>query len=130
MVQGGLDAAIAAVTASGQPYATETRTVDGVDFVVFSNAPNNLRDLYEQGLQHSDRDFFVYQGERFTYKEAWEEAARVANQLKYQDIKPGDRVGIALRNYPEWIFAFMGITSIGAVAVAMNAWWSCDDFEY
>ena len=130
MVQGGLDAAIAAVTASGQPYATETRTVDGVDFVVFSNAPNNLRDLYEQGLQHSDRDFFVYQGERFTYKEAWEEAARVANQLKYQDIKPGDRVGIALRNYPEWIFAFMGITSIGAVAVAMNAWWSGEEMVY
>ena len=130
MVQGGLDAAIAAVTASGQPYATETRTVDGVDFVVFSNAPNNLRDLYEQGLQHSDRDFFVYQGERFTYKEAWEEAARVANQLKHQDIKPGDRVGIALRNYPEWIFAFMGITSIGAVAVAMNAWWSGEEMVY
>ena len=130
MVQGGLDAAIAAVTASGQPYATETRTVDGVDFVVFSNAPNNLRELYEQGLQHSDRDFFVYQGERFTYKEAWEEAARVANQLKYQDIKPGDRVGIALRNYPEWIFAFMGITSIGAVAVAMNAWWSGEEMVY
>ena len=130
MVQGGLDAAIAAVTASGQPYATETRTVDGVDFVVFSNAPNNLRDLYEQGLQHSDRDFFVYQGERFTYKEAWEEAARVANQLKYQDIKPGDRVGIAFRNYPEWIFAFMGITSIGAVAVAMNAWWSGEEMVY
>ena len=45
MVQGGLDAAIAAVTESGQPYATETRTIDGVDFVVFSNAPDNLREL-------------------------------------------------------------------------------------
>ena len=55
MVQGGLDTAIAAVTASGQPYATETRTVDGIDFVGFSNAPNNLRELYEQGLQHPGR---------------------------------------------------------------------------
>ena len=130
MVQGGLDAAIAAVTESGQPYATETRTIDGVDFVVFSNAPVNLRELYRQGLQHADRVFFVYQDERFTYQEAWEEAARVGNQLKHAGIKTGDRVGISLRNYPEWIFAFMGITSIGAVAVAMNAWWSGEEMVY
>ena len=130
MVQGGLDAAIAAVTESGQPYATETRTIDGVNFVVFSNAPVNLRELYQQGLRHADRDFFVYQDERFTYQEVWEEAARVSNQLIREGIKPGDRVGISLRNYPEWIFAFMGITSIGAVAVAMNAWWSGKEMVY
>ena len=130
MVQGGLDAAIAAVTASDQPYATETQTIDGIDFVVFSNAPSNLRELYRQGLQYSDRDFFVYQDERCTYQQAWEEAARVGNQLKREGIRPGDRVGISLRNYPEWIFAFMGITSIGAVAVAMNAWWSGEEMVY
>ena len=42
----------------------------------------------------------------------------------------GDRVGVALRNYPEWIAAFMGITSLGAVAVALNAWWSGEELLY
>jgi long-chain acyl-CoA synthetase len=39
-------------------------------------------------------------------------------------------VGIALRNYPEWISAFMGITSAGAIAVAMNVWWSGEELVY
>ena len=34
----------------------------------------------------------------------------------------GDRVAIAMRNYPEWMLAFEAITSIGGVAVAMNEW--------
>ena len=42
----------------------------------------------------------------------------------------GDRVGVALRNYPEWIAAFMGVTSLGAVAVALNAWWSGEELLY
>ncbi len=45
-------------------------------------------------------------------------------------VQHGDRVGIAMRNYPEWIIAFQAITSIGAVAVAFNAWWTTDELEY
>jgi long-chain acyl-CoA synthetase len=45
-------------------------------------------------------------------------------------VKKGDRVAIACRNYPEWIFAFLGITSIGAIAVAINAWWQGEELEY
>jgi len=34
------------------------------------------------------------------------------------NIKPGDRVGIVMRNYPELLISFLAITAVGAVAGA------------
>jgi acyl-CoA synthetase (AMP-forming)/AMP-acid ligase II len=43
------------------------------------------------------------------------------------NIKKGDKVVIAMRNYPEWLVSFMGITMLGAVAVPINVWWSVQE---
>ena len=122
--------AIAQVTAAGQPFETHTETIRGQRFTVFANAPANLRDLYRQGLAHADADFYIYEDARLTFGGIWQDAARVANALAEHGISPGERVGIAARNYPEWIVAFMGITSMGAVAVALNAWWTGEELMY
>ena len=122
--------AIAEVTAPGKPFETRLETIRGVDFTIFANAPTNLRDLYAHALNHAQKDFYVYQDERYSFQAMWDQAAQCANRLKARGIEPGDRVGIALRNYPEWIAAFMAITSMGAVAVAMNAWWSGEELVY
>ena len=45
-------------------------------------------------------------------------------------VAPGDRVAIGMRNYPEWVIAFAAITSIGAVSVSLNAWWTEDELDY
>ena len=129
-MQAELAAAVAQVTGEGQPYETRIERIRGVDFTVFVNAPESLRALYASGLDHADKDFYVYQGERYTYGRMWWLAARCANSLRAKGVAPGDRVGVALRNYPEWIAAFMGITSLGAVAVALNAWWSGEELLY
>ena len=123
-------AAVTAVTAPGEPFETTKRSVNGVDYTTFVNAPEHLRELYVEGLAHADRDFLVYGQERYSFRESWALAARCANRLLAEGIRPGDRVGISLRNYPEWAFAYMGITSIGAIAVAMNAWWTTDEMVY
>ncbi len=123
-------AASARVTAPGQPYEVIEQVVDGHRFRVFKNAPANLRELYRSSLEHGRKDFYIYRGERYTFAETWGHAARVAQRLLVVGVQPGDRIGIAARNYPEWLFAFMGITSIGAVAVTMNAWWSAEELAY
>ena len=123
-------AASARVTAPGQPYEVVEQNIDGQRFRVFKNAPANLRELYRSSLAHGHKDFYVYQDERYSFGETWAHAARVAQRLQAVGIEAGDRVGIAARNYPEWLFAFMGITSIGAVAVTMNAWWSSEELAY
>ena len=45
-------------------------------------------------------------------------------------VQKGDRVGIAMRNLPEWIVSFAAILSIGAVSVSFNAWWTESELDY
>jgi long-chain acyl-CoA synthetase len=42
----------------------------------------------------------------------------------------GDRVAIGMRNLPEWVISFAAITSIGAISVSLNAWWSEEELDY
>jgi len=50
--------------------------------------------------------------------------------VHHYGIRPGDRVGIAMRNLPEWIVSFAAIISVGAVSVSLNAWWTEDELDY
>ena len=44
-------------------------------------------------------------------------------------LKQGDRVGICMRNYPEWPMAYVAATSVGCVAVGMNSMWKEKELE-
>ncbi|MEQ1932026.1 MAG: class I adenylate-forming enzyme family protein [Parvularculaceae bacterium] len=73
----------------------------------------------------------IFEGERLTFREAWSRACRLANGLRAEfGVKKGDRVAIAMRNYPEWCLAYMAIISLGAVAVPLNAWWKSEELHY
>ena len=68
--------------------------------------------------------------ERLTYAEAGQLVANFSAWLASQGIGSGDRVAIAMRNYPEWIVAYWGVIAAGAVVVGMNAWWVADEMAY
>ncbi len=114
----------------GGAYELEEVDIRGVRMQVFKNAPPHLRNYFQAALENADATFYVYESERYTFKEAWEQAEKVAAGLQTLGVQPGDRVGIAMRNYPEWVWAYMGITCAGAVVVAMNAWWSGEEMMY
>jgi long-chain acyl-CoA synthetase len=59
-------------------------------------------------------------GERVSYRELWDRAARVAGGLREQGIAPGDRVAIRLPNSIDWMLAFFGTQMAGAVVVPVN----------
>ena len=121
--------AIAALTAAGMRYALEDAIVLDRQVRVFVNAPASLRALYE--ATRSEQPFLIYQDERLTFAQAWAAASRIGHVLVHEcAVRPGDRVAIAMRNYPEWVLAFCAITSIGAVAVAMNGHWQADELVY
>jgi long-chain acyl-CoA synthetase len=122
-------AAVAALTAPGQPGELENIVVNGRKLRAFKNAPPTLRAYYEAYV--TELPFLVYEGERLTFAQAWQQASRIGHVLVHDcGIQPGDRVAISMRNYPEWMLAFSAITSIGAVAVAMNAHWQADEMAY
>ena len=121
--------ALALLTAPGQPFELQTLPINGRPLRVFTNAPTSLRELYLQTA--SDLPFLIYEDERLSFREAWQAAARIALVLAHgYGVSKGDRVAIAMRNYPEWILAFTAATSLGAIAVAMNAWWQPDEMAY
>jgi long-chain acyl-CoA synthetase len=121
--------AIAVLTGPGQPHELEAVMVRGQSVRAFKNAPASLRALYAQNL--TDKLFLVYENERWTFAEAWRASARVADVLVNEfGVTKGDRVAVAMRNYPEWILSFMAVTSIGAICVAMNALWQVDEMDY
>jgi len=121
---------VAALTSPGEMFGIAEVEVGGHTLKAWEMAPNSLRDLWLATAGHGDADYLVYGEERWTYAQAHDEVARIANWLVEAGVKPRDRVAIAMRNYPEWILAYWAISAIGAVSVGMNAWWVADELRY
>ncbi len=113
----------AELTAPGAPFEVTDVEVRGVTLKTYATAPPSLRELWLSSNQFAERDYLVYEDERWTYAEAHRDVASVASWLYAQGVRPGDHVAIAMRNYPEWLVTYWASVSIGAVVVGMNAWW-------
>jgi len=125
-----LDVAIAEVSAPGQPFEVVDVVKDGATTRHFKNAPTNLRQFFDsaRGL---DQTFLVYEDEEWTFDMVMQEVDALAYALVHHfGVQKGDRVGIAMRNYPEWIVSFAAIISIGAISVSLNAWWTETEIDY
>ena len=61
--------------APGQLFETKDVINDqGVTFKEYVHFPDSLRGFLDFGLAHGDKDWLVYEGERFTYKEVFEKS--------------------------------------------------------
>jgi long-chain acyl-CoA synthetase len=98
---------------------------------VFAAAPPTLRALWQLTAVHADRTYIVYEDERLTYAEVGTRVRSLAHYLRQTcGVDRGDRVAIAMRNYPEWVIAYWATVSIGAAVVGMNAWWTSTEMEF
>lgn len=113
-------------------FALTETDIRGVRYRVFANAPDNLRDFLEQcGDAYEGRDALVYQGQRWSHVELCRDVKRLANALASQyQVRPGEPVAMALRNYPELPILILAVAALGAVAVPLNAWWSGEELAY
>jgi long-chain acyl-CoA synthetase len=122
--------ATARATAPGQFFETQERDIDGVAYRVFANAPRTLRDLFAPS-RDSDRTFLVYEDEEWTFRQVMAESDALGHALVHRyGIAPGDRVGISMRNLPEWIISFAAILSVGAISVSLNGWWTEEEVDF
>lgn len=118
------------LTAAGQIFQVETIEVRGVPVRSYALAPDSLRDIWLGTAAYADREYLIYENERYTYTEAHQQVAAIANWLSKQGVQPGDRVAIAMRNYPEWMLGYWAVVSMGAVVVGMNAWWVPEEMRF
>jgi long-chain acyl-CoA synthetase len=123
--------AVAALTAPGAPFEIVEARVHGRPRRVFKNAPASLRALFDTARARGDAPFLVYEDERWSFAETMRQVDALGAALVSRlGVRPGDRVAIAMRNYPEWVVAFAAITSVGAISVSLNAWWTTEEMEY
>ena len=119
------------MTGEGGPFETVVEEVRGIPVKVYKAAPPNMRVLWELSALHGDKEYLVYDDERYTYTEAHAIVRSLAHQLvDTYGVQPGDRVAVSMRNYPEWIFSYWAITSVGAAVVGMNAWWTGEEMRF
>jgi len=117
--------------APGAPFAMSEINVRGVPTRVFDAAPRTMRDIWATTALFADRDYIVYEDERYTYAEIDASVRALASHLRdVHGVGSGDRVALAMRNYPEWVVGYWAITSLGAAVVGLNAWWTTPELEY
>ena len=121
------DTAIAQLTGEGAPYEI---AVDETGLRYYKSAPANLREALAVGRNHGDREFLIYEGERRTFNQLLDEADALGAALQSSGIGPGDRVVLAMRNYPEWMSGLIAVVGIGAVVVPVNSWGKPADIAY
>ena len=122
--------ACAAVCAPGSMFEIQETEVFGRTSKVFAGTPPNIRALFALAAGRTD-EFIIFEDERWTMPSILELIGQIGHALRNDlGVKKGDRVAIAMRNYPEWIAAFAAITSVGAVAVPMNAWWVTEEMVF
>ena len=106
--------------------------VRGQQLKTFVNTPQNLVELLKYGKERRQwKEFLIYENDRISYDEFLVLVKKVANYLQQEmGVKKGQKIAVAMRNYPEYSILFMAIISIGAVIVFVNAWWTTEEMEY
>ncbi len=111
-------------------FAITDVEVRGQKLKTFALAPNSLRDVWALTAGYADREYLIYEKEVWTYADAHREVNAIANWVQANNVKQGDRVALAMRNYPEWTLWYWALVSIGVTVVGVNAWWVADELDY
>ena len=117
------DEAVAALTRPGSPFEIEVAVIDGRENRAYARAPGTLRELFLADPGRAGSEYLVFEDERWTFGQVVKQAACIADYL-HRDcgVRKGDRIAIAMRNYPEWMTAYIAAACIGAVVVPLNSW--------
>ena len=118
------------LTGPGGQFEVIEAPVLGNSLRVFKNAPPSVRDVWLNCAVFAERPYLIYEDEQLTYAQAHAQVAAAAAWLFDHGLQPGDRVAIAMRNYPEWMLIYWACVSVGIAAVGMNAWWNAEEMQF
>jgi long-chain acyl-CoA synthetase len=80
---------------------------------------NTIAALFDRAFQRHQNfpALGAVDGETLTFAQVQEKSRRLSSLLLARGIKPGDRVAIISDNCPEWVIAYISLTTVGIVAV-------------
>jgi fatty-acyl-CoA synthase len=80
--------------------------------------------------RYGARPFVLTDNAAMTYSDADRQATELADGLAVLGVRPGDRVGVLMANYPEFVPVKFAIARAGAVAIPFNYLYRQDEFGY
>lgn len=69
-------------------------------------------------------------GSELTFRQIRAQMLRMANALIKLGVKKGDRVALALPNCPQYVIAYYGVLSAGAIVVNINPMYTFDELKF
>jgi fatty-acyl-CoA synthase len=81
-------------------------------------------------LAYGDREAYVFEDARLSYRDVAAGAAAVARALLADGVRPGDRVAILLAGHSHWPALYFGAARVGGVLVPVNSRFKMDELEY
>ena len=112
----------AQLTAPGAPFELIDIDLGGRRLKAYRNAFATLPALIDSARVHADKEFMVYEDDRWSFIRFFAAVDALAGHLQAElGVGPGDRIAIAMRNRPEWAVAFAAIILVGAVPVPLNS---------
>ena len=113
---------LALLTAPGAPFEMAEVEALGRRVRSYVRMPATLRSVFDGSRAFGERELLVFEGERLTFEAHWGAATAFGQALRARGVAKGDRVAVAMRNYPEWSVCAWGALAIGAVLVPLNCW--------
>jgi fatty-acyl-CoA synthase len=86
--------------------------------------------LHRTAAEYGDRPFVITDERTLSYAEADAWASELADGLAALGIRPGDRVGLLMANYLEFVPVKFAIARAGAVAIPFNYLYRQDELGY
>jgi long-chain acyl-CoA synthetase len=91
----------------------------------------NVAQLLERSaLYHADRTALVAGDRRWRYRELDVAVSTLAGGFAGLGLKPGDRLGLHLPNWPEFALAYYAALKCGLVPLSLNVTYKADEIEY
>ncbi|HJO09543.1 MAG TPA: AMP-binding protein, partial [Verrucomicrobiota bacterium] len=93
---------------------------------------NNLANQFTKTTaENLEKTAVFWGGEQYTFRQAHAIASGLAKRLKEEHgVQPGDRVGLWLKNCPEFVFSLFGILLAEGVVVSINNFLTPDEVAY
>lgn len=76
-----------------------------------------------------DKAAFTIYGTEMTFSQLRRQVIRMANALAGLGIQKGDRVGVHLPNSPQYMIAYYGAMSLGAIVVNLNPMYTAEELK-
>jgi fatty-acyl-CoA synthase len=86
--------------------------------------------LEARAAEDGDRVFLISGSRRLTYRQVHDRSTALAASLRELGIGAGDRVGVDLPNWTEFVISLFAVAKLGAVIVPLNPRYTVPELQY